>query len=232
MLNYSQGLVKGAKLCFRYPYFYFRHGESTSIASQLTSPASQKSMDLNKVSLLLQDLGHIFEPTIKYQICASFMYFLEWKLNYLKWNWFMNSIKVHPSRCSTTSNLLSHKKHLLKKINLWFYVLTYIFKNLLENSGSSWINIILINFVEENFVQLGCHYFTILWEKSFWLSSAKGVSWLGKMTITSENVNISFLSDFWFNHSHNWGFETIFGKFFSIGDPPLIVYFWPPVKWG
>ena len=21
----SQGLVKGAKLCFRYPYFYFRH---------------------------------------------------------------------------------------------------------------------------------------------------------------------------------------------------------------
>ena len=35
-----QGLVKGAKLCFRNPYFYFRHGESTSIASQLTSPAS------------------------------------------------------------------------------------------------------------------------------------------------------------------------------------------------
>ena len=42
-----QGLVKGAKLCFRYPYFYFRHGESTSTASQLTSPASQKSKDLN-----------------------------------------------------------------------------------------------------------------------------------------------------------------------------------------
>ena len=38
-------------------YFYFQHGESTSIASQLTSPASQKSKDLNKVSLLLQDLG-------------------------------------------------------------------------------------------------------------------------------------------------------------------------------
>ena len=52
----GQGLVKGAILCFRYPYFYFRHGESTSIASQLTSPASQKSKDLNKVSLLLQDL--------------------------------------------------------------------------------------------------------------------------------------------------------------------------------
>ena len=51
-----QGLVKGAILCFRNPYFYFRHGESTSTASQLTSPASQKSKDLNKVSLLLQDL--------------------------------------------------------------------------------------------------------------------------------------------------------------------------------
>ena len=38
-------------------YFYFRHGESTSTASQLTSPASQKCKDLNKVLLLLQDLG-------------------------------------------------------------------------------------------------------------------------------------------------------------------------------
>ena len=54
----EQGLVKGAKLCFRYPYFYFRHGESTSTASQLTSPASQKSKDLTKVSLLLQDVAH------------------------------------------------------------------------------------------------------------------------------------------------------------------------------
>ena len=53
----NQGLVKGAILCVRNPYFYFRHGESTSTASQLTSPGSQKSMDLNKVSLLLQDLG-------------------------------------------------------------------------------------------------------------------------------------------------------------------------------
>ena len=41
--------MKGAKLCFRYPYFYFIHGERTSTASQ-------KSEDLNKVSLLLQDL--------------------------------------------------------------------------------------------------------------------------------------------------------------------------------
>ena len=55
-LTTNQGLVKGAKLCFRYPYFYFQHGESTSTASQLTSPASQKSKDLNKVSLLLQNL--------------------------------------------------------------------------------------------------------------------------------------------------------------------------------
>ena len=52
----SHGLVKGAILCFRNLYFYFLHGESTSTARQLTSPASQKSKDLNKVPLLLQDL--------------------------------------------------------------------------------------------------------------------------------------------------------------------------------
>ena len=51
-----QGLVKGEKFCFRNLYFYFWHGESTSTASQLTSPASQKSKDLNKVPLLLQGL--------------------------------------------------------------------------------------------------------------------------------------------------------------------------------
>ena len=54
---WNQGLVKGAKLCFRNPYFYFQHGESTSTASLLTSPASQKSKDLNKILLLLQELG-------------------------------------------------------------------------------------------------------------------------------------------------------------------------------
>ena len=53
----NQGLVKGAKLCFRYSYFYFQHGESTSIASQQTSSASQLSKDLNKVPLLLQNLA-------------------------------------------------------------------------------------------------------------------------------------------------------------------------------
>ena len=52
----TQGLVKGAILCSRNPYFYFLHGESISTAIQLTSPASKKSKDLNKVSLLLQDL--------------------------------------------------------------------------------------------------------------------------------------------------------------------------------
>ena len=56
-LDLEQGLVKGAILCFRNLYFYFWHGESTSTASQLTSPATQKSKDLNKVLLLLQDLG-------------------------------------------------------------------------------------------------------------------------------------------------------------------------------
>ena len=57
-MSHKQGLVKGAILCFRNPYFYFRHGESTSTASQLNSPASQKSKDLNKVLLLLQDLEY------------------------------------------------------------------------------------------------------------------------------------------------------------------------------
>ena len=47
----TQGLVKGAILCFRNPYFYFWHGESTSTASQLTSPASQKSKDLTRPCL-------------------------------------------------------------------------------------------------------------------------------------------------------------------------------------
>ena len=59
-LNYhnqwNQGLIKGEKFCFRYLDFYFWHGESTSTASQLTSPASQNSQDINKVSPLLQNL--------------------------------------------------------------------------------------------------------------------------------------------------------------------------------
>ena len=52
LANYSseQGLKKGEKFCFRYLDFYFRHGESTSTASQ-------NSKDLNKVSLFLQDFG-------------------------------------------------------------------------------------------------------------------------------------------------------------------------------
>jgi len=69
-----QGLVKGAELCFRYPYFYFQHGESTSTASQLTSPANQKSKDLNKVSLLLQDLGVIFVlPELRVNLLSFFV---------------------------------------------------------------------------------------------------------------------------------------------------------------
>ena len=37
---YIQGFVKGKVFCFRYPHFYFWHGESTSTASHQTSPAS------------------------------------------------------------------------------------------------------------------------------------------------------------------------------------------------
>ena len=52
-----QALLKGAILCFRNPYFYFRHGESTSIVSQQTYAASQLSKDLNNIPLLLQNLA-------------------------------------------------------------------------------------------------------------------------------------------------------------------------------
>ena len=58
-MSLDQGLLKGAIL-FQKPYFCFLHGEITSTASQLTSPASQKSKDLNKVLLLLQDLDPTF----------------------------------------------------------------------------------------------------------------------------------------------------------------------------
>ena len=51
-LGAHQGLVKGEKFCLKNLYFYFGHGESTYTASQLTSLASQKSKDLNKVLLL------------------------------------------------------------------------------------------------------------------------------------------------------------------------------------
>ena len=64
----GQGLVKGAILCFRNLYFYFRHGESTSTASKLTSPASQKSKDFNKVPLLLKDLDSTSKRVLLYQI--------------------------------------------------------------------------------------------------------------------------------------------------------------------
>ena len=47
-----QGFVKGEVFCFRYPDFYFLHGESASTASQI-------SKDLNKVPLLLQNLGSV-----------------------------------------------------------------------------------------------------------------------------------------------------------------------------
>ena len=56
----SRCLVKGEKFCFRYLDFHFQHGEFTSTASLLTSPASQKSHDLNKVSLLLRNLDSNF----------------------------------------------------------------------------------------------------------------------------------------------------------------------------
>ena len=54
-----QGFVKGDEFCFIYLDIYFQHGESTSTASQLASPATQKSLDWNKVPLLLQNLENL-----------------------------------------------------------------------------------------------------------------------------------------------------------------------------
>ena len=62
VMGWEQGFVKGEVFCFRYPYFYFRHGEITFQASQLTYTAGQLSKDLNKVPLLLQNLGWEHEP--------------------------------------------------------------------------------------------------------------------------------------------------------------------------
>ena len=50
LLSYPRSCI-GREFCFRNLYFYFWLGESTSTASQ-------KSKDLNKVSLLYQDLAH------------------------------------------------------------------------------------------------------------------------------------------------------------------------------
>jgi len=75
-----QGLVKGAILCFRNPYLYFWHGESTSTASQLTSPVRQKSKDLNKVYViegflkidtLCFELSHSIESSLNLEVCLS-----------------------------------------------------------------------------------------------------------------------------------------------------------------
>ena len=52
---------------------YFRHGESTPTASQLTSPASQKSKDLNKVPLLLQDL--VLKNRARWDDCMGCFFF-------------------------------------------------------------------------------------------------------------------------------------------------------------
>ena len=78
-----QGLVKGAILCFRNLYFHFQHGEGTSTASQLTSPASQKSKDLNKVPLLLQDLA-LHTYSLDLSAALTLKSFVKWHFNSLK----------------------------------------------------------------------------------------------------------------------------------------------------
>ena len=93
-------IVKGAILCFRNPYFYFRHEESTSTTSQLTSPSSQKSKDLNKESLPIHTPGYYelkiqsIPPTtfISLQICLKIE---------------LSSSTVHSSLCQERWSIIS-----------------------------------------------------------------------------------------------------------------------------
>ena len=57
-------------------------GESASTVSQLTFPASQKSKDLNKVPLLLQDLG---SSNIEKRLSTNF---LNTEVNYILRNFY------------------------------------------------------------------------------------------------------------------------------------------------
>ena len=93
-----QDLVEGAILCFRNPYFYFRHGESTSTVCQLTSPASQKSKDLNKASLLLQDL--VFSTEQSFAPCTCYY------LTRIKEGYFDRTQKNIASLCFTLESKL------------------------------------------------------------------------------------------------------------------------------
>ena len=67
--------VKGEVFCFRYPYFYFWNGESTSRASQQTYTASRLSKDLTKVTLLLQNLV-VMRGKRQYFSCNVFFTFI------------------------------------------------------------------------------------------------------------------------------------------------------------
>ena len=89
-----QGLVKGAILCFRNLYFYFWQGEGTSTASQLTSLASQKSKDLNKVPLLLQDIAQPPFFHFHFNFWAAQTSLQSWKLLFKVYqgSWLLKSI--------------------------------------------------------------------------------------------------------------------------------------------
>ena len=108
----NQGLVKGAILCFSNPYFYFRHGESTSTVCQLTSPASQKSKDLNKASLLLQDL--VFSTEQSFAPCTCYY------LTRIKEGYFDRTQKNIASLCFTLESKLW-----LQNFSYHLYTLNY-----------------------------------------------------------------------------------------------------------
>ena len=100
----SQDSKPRSDTLFRNPYFYFRHAESTSTASQLISPASQKSKDLNKVPLLLQDLAC---DTL---LCQSHGLWLVRCHQYsalLGWNWHANVVSNMTIPCPEQLTMIS-----------------------------------------------------------------------------------------------------------------------------
>ena len=82
----DQGLVKGAKLCFRYPFTFIFDMEKVLLqpANSLLQPAKKvRSKDLNKVLLLLQDLEQDSIQLMLEQIMAGGQNWIVFVIKYL-----------------------------------------------------------------------------------------------------------------------------------------------------
>ena len=68
--------IKIPDMKMKFSITYYTFGESTSTAHRLTFPASQKSKDLNKVPLLLQDLDRKVKKNYPAGFSMSLAYIL------------------------------------------------------------------------------------------------------------------------------------------------------------